>query len=63
VPAAFAAFLTMHQEIQDANTHSQLQDDLVEHLWMLKENTLVLLLVFYLFGFQTMYHFYVRTML
>jgi hypothetical protein len=26
----------MCQEIQDANSHSQLQDDLVEHLWMLK---------------------------
>jgi predicted membrane-bound dolichyl-phosphate-mannose-protein mannosyltransferase len=49
----------MRQEIQDANTHSQQQDDLVEHLWMLKGNTLVLFLVFYLFGFQTMYYFYV----
>jgi hypothetical protein len=38
VPAAFAAFLVMRQEIQDANTYSQLQDDLVEHLWMLKGN-------------------------
>jgi hypothetical protein len=39
VPAAFVAFLAMHQEIRDANIHSQLQDDLVEHLWMLKGNT------------------------
>jgi hypothetical protein len=38
VPAAFAAFLAMRQEIRDANTHSQLQDDLVKHLWMLKGN-------------------------
>jgi hypothetical protein len=38
VPAAFAAFLAMRQEIRDANTLSQLQDDLVEHLWMLKGN-------------------------
>jgi hypothetical protein len=38
VPAPFADFLTMHQEIRDANTHSQLQDDMVKHLWMLKEN-------------------------
>jgi hypothetical protein len=38
VPAAFAAFLAMRQEIRDANNHSQLQDDLVEHLWMLKGN-------------------------
>jgi hypothetical protein len=38
VPAAFAAFLAMRQEIRDTNTHSQLQDDLVEHLWILKGN-------------------------
>jgi hypothetical protein len=38
VPIAFASFLAMHQVIRDANTHSQLQDDLVEHLWMLKGN-------------------------
>jgi len=28
----------MRQEIRDTNTHRQLQDDLVEHLWLLKEN-------------------------
>jgi hypothetical protein len=39
VPVAFAAFFAMRQEIQDANTHSQLQDNLVEHLWILKGNT------------------------
>jgi hypothetical protein len=39
VLATFAAFLAMRQEIQDANTHSELQDDLVNHLWMLKGNT------------------------
>jgi hypothetical protein len=38
VPAAFSTFLAMCQQIQDANTHSQQQDDLVEHLWMLKGN-------------------------
>jgi hypothetical protein len=38
VPTAFAAFLAMCREIRDENTHSQLQDDLVEHLWMLKGN-------------------------
>jgi hypothetical protein len=38
VPAAFAAFLVMRQKIRDGNTHSQLQDNLVEHLWMLKGN-------------------------
>jgi hypothetical protein len=38
VPAAFAVFLAMRQEIRDANIHSQLQDDVVEHLWMLKGN-------------------------
>jgi hypothetical protein len=38
VLAAFAAFLAIRQEICDANTHSRLQDDLLEHLWMLKGN-------------------------
>jgi hypothetical protein len=37
-PAPFATFLAMRQEIRDANTCSQLQDDLVKHLWMLKGN-------------------------
>jgi hypothetical protein len=40
VPAAFAAPLAMRQEIWDANTHNQLQDDFVEHLWMLNENNI-----------------------
>ena len=39
VPAEFAAFLAMHQEIRDAQVHTQLQNDLVEHLWTLKGNT------------------------
>jgi hypothetical protein len=38
VPAAFVAFLAMRKEIRHANTHSQLQDNLMEHLWMLKGN-------------------------
>ena len=38
VPAAFAAFLARRQEIRDTNTHNQLQEDLVDHLWMLKGN-------------------------
>jgi hypothetical protein len=37
--AAFFAFLATHQEIRDANTHSQWQHDLVNHFWMLKGNT------------------------
>jgi hypothetical protein len=28
----------MRREIRGANTHHHLQDDLVEHLWILKEN-------------------------
>jgi hypothetical protein len=64
VPAAFASFLAMHQEIRDANTHSQLQDDLVKNLWMLKRKQRLVLFViylfeFYLFGFQTIYYLYV----
>jgi hypothetical protein len=39
VPATFAAFLAMHQEIRDANTHSQLQDDLVSICGCSKERT------------------------
>uniref|UniRef100_A0A453CUY8 Uncharacterized protein n=1 Tax=Aegilops tauschii subsp. strangulata TaxID=200361 RepID=A0A453CUY8_AEGTS len=29
------AFIEAHREIEDANTHGQLRDDLVEHLWQL----------------------------
>ena len=36
--AAFAAFLGRREQIRDNNTHFQLQDDLVEHLWMLKRD-------------------------
>jgi hypothetical protein len=36
VPPAFAAFLARRQEVRNSNTHHQLQDDLVEHLWTLK---------------------------
>jgi hypothetical protein len=36
VPPAFAPFLAMRQEIRDTTIHHQLQDDLVDHLWILK---------------------------
>ena len=36
VPPAFAAFLARRQEIRDTTTHHQMQDHLVEHLWILK---------------------------
>ena len=39
LPADFADFLAMHAEIRDSNVHDQLQADLVEHLWRIKENT------------------------
>jgi hypothetical protein len=29
-------FLTMHAKIRDTDTHTQLQNDLVDHLWRLK---------------------------
>jgi hypothetical protein len=32
VPAVFVVFLAMRKKIRYANTHSQLQNDLVEHL-------------------------------
>ena len=38
VPAPWAAFLTMRQEIRDLQVHQELQHDLVEHLWRLKGN-------------------------
>jgi hypothetical protein len=36
MPLAFAAFLARRQEVRDTNTHHQLQNNLVEHLWFLK---------------------------
>jgi hypothetical protein len=38
VPASWAAFIAMRQEIRDSTMH-QLQDDLVEHIWRLRGNT------------------------
>jgi hypothetical protein len=37
VHAGFADFLAMHTEIHDTIVHDQLQRDLIEHLWRLKE--------------------------
>jgi hypothetical protein len=36
-PADFADFLAMHAKILDSNVHEQLQADLIEHLWRIKE--------------------------
>ena len=33
VPATFAQFIQFHNEMRDYQTHIQLQDDLVEHMW------------------------------
>ena len=38
VPATWASFLAMRQEIRDPVMHTQLQNDLVEHLWRRKGN-------------------------
>ena len=38
VPATWANFMTMRQEIRDSTVHTQLQNDLVEHLWRRKGN-------------------------
>ena len=35
----WTTFLNMRQEIRDPQVHQQLQHDLVEHLWRLKDNT------------------------
>jgi hypothetical protein len=60
VPVVFAAFLTMRQEIRDANTHNQLQDDLVDAQ---RKCCLVLFFVFYLFGSKIMYYLCAGSML
>ena len=39
VPPTWAAFIAMRQEIRDSAMHQQLQDDLVEHLWIYRGNT------------------------
>jgi hypothetical protein len=38
VPVQFAAFLRMHEEIRDAGVHTQLKNDIVEHLWAWRGN-------------------------
>jgi hypothetical protein len=37
LPVDFADFLAMHTEIRDNNVHDQLQADLLEHMWRIKE--------------------------
>jgi hypothetical protein len=39
VPASWAAFIAMRQEIRDYTMHQLLQDDLVEHIWRFRGNT------------------------
>jgi hypothetical protein len=39
VPALWAAFIAMRQEIRDSTMHQLLQDDLVEHIWRFRGNT------------------------
>jgi hypothetical protein len=34
-PDRLQAFLQAHRDIENANTHNQLRDDLVEHHWQL----------------------------
>jgi hypothetical protein len=53
VPAAFAAFLAMCQEIGDTNIHSQLQDNLVKHFVdAQRKHCLVLFLSFIYLDFK-----------
>jgi hypothetical protein len=42
VSAPFVDFIVVHAEIRDSNIYTQVQHDLVEHLWRLKgESTIV----------------------
>jgi hypothetical protein len=34
----FADFFAMHAEIRDIDGHTQLKNDLIEHLWRIKGN-------------------------
>jgi hypothetical protein len=47
VPSEFADFLQVHMEIHDKLVLHQLQDDVVEHLWLHKRNTWVFLFLNY----------------
>jgi hypothetical protein len=38
VPVKFSAFLAMHQKIRNRDEDNHLQENLVEHLWTLREN-------------------------
>ena len=38
IPADWTTYLNMRQEIRDQQVHHQLQQDLVDHLWMRKGN-------------------------
>jgi hypothetical protein len=40
VPVEFENFLQNHRQIRNQDTHKQLQDDLVAHLWARRGNTL-----------------------
>jgi hypothetical protein len=39
VPVEFENFLQNHSQIRNQDTHQQLQDDLVAHLWARRGNT------------------------
>jgi hypothetical protein len=36
ISTVFVDFLAMHEEIHDEAVHHQLQNDLIEHLWVTK---------------------------
>ena len=38
IPLDWTAYLNMRQEIRDPHVHRQLQEDLVDHLWIRKDN-------------------------
>lgn len=52
------AFFLTYQEIEDANTHNQLQHDLIEHIWQLHGQFSAICIHFILFMCDLNYYLY-----
>jgi hypothetical protein len=47
VPTQLVVFLHMHQEIRDTGVHTQVENDVVEHLWVQRGNTTLFCMAIY----------------